>query len=60
MTTVILIAATVFCGMGVIASIAMIGKPRKPLTHGIAILNVICNLAWAIGFLYVYAHGHQP
>lgn len=35
----------VYCTLGALAAVYMIGKPRKPITPGDAIAVVLCNLA---------------
>ncbi len=54
MLTILLIAAAVFLGLGTLASVAIVGKPREPITGGVAAFVVLTNasiialLIWAV------------
>ena len=43
METAFRIALTAFLGLGALLTVAIIDKPRKPLTAGTAVITVIIN-----------------
>jgi hypothetical protein len=41
-----------FMALGAITSIAMIGKPREPITPGVAVVNVLIAAGLAVGIVH--------
>lgn len=39
---------------GALATISQIGKPRKPITPGVAIAVVVYNTAFIAGLVHIY------
>lgn len=56
MVTVITALLVSLLGFGTIATIYMIGKPRKPLTPGVAVATLITSGLQIAGVLYLAAH----
>lgn len=52
---VIAIAAVLIAlyGISTLGFIYLIGKPRKPVTHGVAIWATIYNMLYVCGILYL-------
>mgnify|MGYP001557761972 CR=1 FL=1 len=49
----ILVTMIVLCAVGALATISQIGKPRKPITPGMAIYVVVYNAAFITGLVYI-------
>ncbi len=56
MITIVTALLITLIGLGVIATIATIGKERKPLTPGIAIATLVISVLQIAGILYLAAH----
>jgi len=39
---------------GALASVAMIGRPRKPIDHGQAMANVLVSAAWIVAIIIAW------
>jgi VIT1/CCC1 family predicted Fe2+/Mn2+ transporter len=50
----ILVAMIVLGCFGALATISQIGKPRKPITPGVAIAVVVYNTAFIAGLVHIY------
>ena len=53
MHTAILIALIFFFTCGALVTIGTIGKPRSPVTPGVAVAVTVVNLLFAAGAIYL-------
>ncbi len=56
MIIIVTAALLTLFGLGVVVSIGQIGKPRDPITPGVAIGTVVFIALQAIGVLYLASH----
>lgn len=50
----ILITMIVLCSVGALATVSMIGEPRKPITPGVAVFVIVYNSAFIAGLIHIY------
>lgn len=53
MALVIVYTIAALYGMSIPLNIALIGKPRKPVTHGVAVVVVLIAISAVAGLNYV-------
>lgn len=53
MVTLIAAIFIALYGISTLGTIYLIGKARKPITHGVAIAATIYNVVYALGILYL-------
>lgn len=51
MHTTMLSILIAFLGLGAVATVSLVGKPRKPVTPGVAVASVIINALLIVGAL---------
>lgn len=54
MRLAICIAVIAVQTFGLLATVAAVGKPRKPLTGGVAVAVVVVSAAFMAGVVYLY------
>lgn len=51
--TVFLIALAAYLGLGALATVAMVGKDRTPITPGTAVATVVVTSVWVTGLVVI-------
>lgn len=50
----VLITMIVLCSVGALATIGQIGKPRRPISPGVAMCAIVYNAAFIAGLVHLY------